>query len=69
MFHLEKHRHQLIIEVQLSPEAMNAYKERKEADPAATYVLKTEEDVALGPLVAEKQSFKATIEKRGPEKG
>ncbi|KAL9099527.1 MAG: hypothetical protein Q9163_004987 [Psora crenata] len=68
MFHLEKHRHQLIMEVKLSEEAMKAYTEHKKSNPAATNVLKTTEDVALGPLVAEKQSFKATIETRLPER-
>ena len=69
MFHLEKHRHQLIIEVELSHDAKKAYTEGKKADPTATFVLKTAEDVALGPLVSETKSFKATIEKRdSPEK-
>ena len=69
MFHLEKHRHQLIIEIKLSDDAMKAYTERKKAEPKETFILKTVEDVALGPLVSEKKSFKATIEKRGsPEK-
>ena len=68
MFYLEKHRHQLIIEVKLPDEALKMYTERKKAEPAATFVLKTDEDVALGPLVAQKQSFTATIEKRGLEK-
>ena len=65
-FHLEKHRHQLIIEVELPNDAKKSYVDAKTAEPSATFVLETADgsDVALGPLVAEKQSFKANIKKR-----
>lgn len=64
MFYLEKHRHQLIIEIKLSDVAMKEYTEAKKLDPTATFVLKTVEDIALGPLVSNKHPFKAMIEKR-----
>ncbi|KAL8819057.1 MAG: hypothetical protein Q9191_007816, partial [Dirinaria sp. TL-2023a] len=65
MFYLEKHRHQLIIEIKLSDVAMKEYAEAKKTDPTATFILKSVEDIALGPLVSSKNSFKAVIEKRG----
>lgn len=71
MFHLEKHRHQLIIEVKLSDAAMAEYTKQKKADPtgAAVFTLQTEEDLALAALVSKKKSFKASIiMERAPEK-
>ncbi len=66
MFHLEKHRHQLIIEVKLSDAAMAEYKKQKKADPTGTavFTLETEGAVALAALVSEKKSFKASIIKK-----
>ena len=71
MFHLEKHRHQLIIEVKLPDAAMAKYKEEKKADPtsSAIFTLETEEDLALAELVSDKKPFKASImKKNAPEK-
>lgn len=68
MFHLEKHRHQLIIEIDLPAEAKKKYKQAKEADPKATFTLKTTQELALSTSVAEKQAFQATIETKFPEK-
>ncbi len=71
MFHLEKHRHQLIIEVKLPHAAMAEYKKQKKADPtgAAVFTLETAEDLALAALVSEKKSFKASIIKNNaPQK-
>ena len=67
MFHLEKHRHQLILEATLSKEALEKYQERKRADRTAILTLKTKEDLALAELVANKSSFKATIETKSQE--
>lgn len=67
MFHLEKHRHQLIIEVRLPNEAMKAYVQAKKAEPAATFELTTVEDIDLASLVKEKKPFSAKITKRGLE--
>lgn len=66
MFRLEKHRHQLIIEVKLPDAALAKYKEQKKADPtgAAVFTLETEEDLALAALVSEQKSFKASIIKK-----
>ena len=71
MFHLEKHRHQLIIEVKLPDAAMAEYKKQKKDDPtgAAIFTIETEEDLALAELVSKKKSFKASIiRKTAPEK-
>ena len=71
MFHLEKHRHQLIIEVELPDAAMAEYKNEKKADPtgSAIFTLETEEDLALAELVSKKKPFKASImKKNAPEK-
>ena len=71
MFHLEKHRHQLIIEIKLPDAAMAEYKKEKEADAtgAAIFTLETEGDLTIAALVSEKKSFKASIIKSdGPEK-
>ena len=67
MFHHEKHRHQLILEVTLPKEAMEKYQERKRADPTAVLTLKTKEYLALAELVANKSAFKATIETKSEE--
>ena len=69
MFHLEKHRHQLIIEFKLPDAAMDVYREQKKADPtgAAVFTLETEEDLALAALVLEKKSFKASIIKKNAQ--
>lgn len=61
MFHLEKHRHQLIIEVKLDDAAMKEYKTQKAKNPTATFKLHTLEDIALAPMVAGKKPFKASI--------
>ena len=71
MFHLGKHRRQLIMEVKLPRMAMAEYKEQKKSDPtgAAIFTLETEEDLALAALVSEKKSFKASIIKNdAPQK-
>ena len=71
MFHLEKHRHQLIIEVKLPDAAIAEYKKEKEADPtgSAVFSLETEEDLTLAELVSDKKPFKASIvKKNAPEK-
>ena len=62
MFHLEKHRHQLIIEVELSEKAKKQYTECKKSNPAAIFTIKTTEDLALSTLVAKRQTFKGVIE-------
>ena len=70
MFHLEKHRHQLIIEVKLPDAAMAEYKREKKADPtgSAIFTLECEEDLALAELVSKKKPFKASImKKNAPE--
>ena len=64
MFHLEKHRHQLIIEVSLSDEALDKYRESKKTNPQAVFTLKTKDDLALAELVAKKSSFIAIIESK-----
>ena len=64
MFHLERHRHQLIIEVNLPEDVKKKYLEEQEKDLAGVYILKTEADVNLAQLVSEKQSFKGSLEKR-----
>lgn len=71
MFHLEKHRHQLVIEIKLPDAALTEYKKQKRADPtgAAIFTLESEEDLALAALVSKKKSFKASIvKKNAPEK-
>lgn len=68
MFHLEKHRHQLIIEIDLSPDVKQKYTQAKKADPAANFTVETTESLALATLVAEKKTFKATIKTRSPQK-
>ena len=70
MFHLERHRHQLIIEVKLPEAALAEYKRQKEADSTgAVFTVETEEDLALAALVSEKKPFKASIiKKNAPEK-
>ena len=67
MFHLEKHRRQLIIEIELPQEAHHAYSEAKSKDPRGTFVLTTIEDLDLGTLVSQRKPFKASISKRGHE--
>ena len=64
MFHLEKHRHQLIMEVKLPDTALAEYKKEKKAYPKAIFTLETEEDLALAELVSEQKSFKASIVKK-----
>ena len=66
MFYLEKHRHQLIIEVTLPDAAMAEYTDCKKADRtgAAVFTLETEEDLALAALVSERKPFKASIIKK-----
>lgn len=64
MFHLERHRHQLIIEVGLPENVKKTYLEEQDKDPAGVYILKTEEDVDLAQLVSQKKSFKGSLEKR-----
>ncbi|KAK4693691.1 hypothetical protein P7C71_g3756, partial [Lecanoromycetidae sp. Uapishka_2] len=61
MFHLEKHRHQLIMEIEISPEAKKRYTAFKKAEPQAVLVVKTLEKLALAELVAQKKPFKANI--------
>lgn len=69
MFYLEKHRHQLIIEVKFPDAAMAEYKKEKKADPTAIFTLETEEDLALAELVSVQKPFKASImKKNAPEK-
>ena len=64
MFHLEKHRHQLIIEIELSQKAKQQYIECKKTDPAASFTIKTAEDLAISTLVSKKQAFKGVIESK-----
>ena len=64
MFHLEKHRRQLIMEVKLSQEAKERYIECKKKNPAAIFTIKTTEELALSTLVAKKHAFKGVIESR-----
>ena len=64
MFHLEKHRHQLIIEVELSQKAKKQYMECKKANPTAIFTIKTEEELAISTLVAKNHNFKGIIESR-----
>ena len=63
MFYLDKHRHQLIIEVELPDAAMAEYKKEKEADPTDSmlFTLEIEDDLGLAELVAERKPFKASI--------
>ncbi len=62
MFHLEKHRHQLIIEVELSQKAKKQFIECKKTNPAAIFTIKTTEELAISTLVAKRQAFKGVIE-------
>lgn len=62
MFHLEKHRHQLIIEVKLPQEAQTKYEDAKKEHPKEIFTLKTAEDLSLSELVAKKLPFKAIIQ-------
>ena len=62
MFYLEKHRHQLIMEVKLSEEGKTKYEKAKKADPAPIFTLKTTHDLALSELVAKKLPFRADIQ-------
>ena len=68
MFHLEKHRHQLIMEVNLADNVKQKYLQAKKADPTTVFTIETEEKLALATLVAEKKSFKASIKTRSPQK-
>ena len=68
MFHLEKHRHQLIMEVNLADDVKQKYVQAKKADPTTVFTVETEEKLALSTLVAEKKSFKASIKTRSPQK-
>ena len=62
MFHLEKHRHQLILEVELSEKAKEQYIKCKNTNPEAIFTIRTTEDLAISTLVSEKQAFKGVIE-------
>ena len=68
MFHLEKHRHQLIIEVELSADAKQKYTQAKKANSSAVFTVETTEELALSTLVAEKRKFKAKIKTRSTDK-
>lgn len=68
MFHLEKHRHQLIIEIGVSTDALKKYKEAKKANPTAIFTIETNVELALATLVAEKETFDANILMKSPEK-
>ncbi|KAL9616077.1 MAG: hypothetical protein Q9160_009012 [Pyrenula sp. 1 TL-2023] len=65
MFHLEKHRHQLIIEVELADDVRKIYVDAKKQQPAAVFELNTIDKLDLASLVAEKKPFEASISKRG----
>lgn len=67
MFHLEKHRQQLIIEVKLPQGAKTKYQDAKKEHPKEIFTLKTAEDLSLSELVAKKLSFKAIIQTGPPE--
>lgn len=66
MFYLEKHRHQLIIEVTLPQEAKTKYQDAKKNNPQEIFTLKTIEDLSLSELAAKRLPFKAVIQK-GPQ--
>lgn len=55
-------RNIVIVEVELSAEVKKQYKERKKIYPQAILTIKTTKDLALSTLVAEKQTFKGTIQ-------
>ncbi|KAL9107284.1 MAG: hypothetical protein Q9227_007826 [Pyrenula ochraceoflavens] len=63
-FHLEAHRHQLIIEVELDKVARETYIEAKKKEPAAVFELKTIDKVDIASLVAERKPFKGFIAKQ-----
>ena len=68
MFHLEKHRHQLIIEVELPSDAKEKYIQAKKADPSTIFTVNTTEALALADLTAgKKKTFKAIIKSRSPK--
>lgn len=67
MFHLEKHRHQLIIQIGLPDDVHKTYSEAKTKDSQRTFVLTTTENLDLASLVSQQKRFKASIGKRGPD--
>ena len=69
MFHMEKDRHQLIIEVTLPPEVMKTYLDKKQ-DKSARFVLTTTEDINVATLVQSiTVTIKGTIKKVGKPDG
>ncbi|KAG8528989.1 uncharacterized protein KY384_006678 [Bacidia gigantensis] len=61
MFHLVKHRHQLIIEPKLPDKVFKKYTEAKKTEPTSTFGLTADENIDIATFVAENKPFKATI--------
>lgn len=61
MFYLASNRRQLILSVELDPEALKKYIDAQKANPAETFILATQHNEDLEAIIQGRKGFEAVI--------